>query len=363
MIKKAQGNQTQTDLVKRSLVSYILDAKLEVGKKLPPQAELRRRLGVGNATISKAIDELRQDGVLEVRDKVGVFLLDPNADGHICRNVAVLSIRLRDSMFASILTSFLQLELMKSGCQMNIFCLKQSNLKIRAGLTDLPGLRRSIESGEIQGVIHLDDLGADVEALVAAAGIPALKLGGTNIPQRNGIYFDYKDLLCRAMGRLWSSGVTRPSLLLPPVLVNFVKPDYLELLKRFPGNPKCCILPGYDVENGCALAHEFAAMPPETRPDGIIILDDIVGGGFCSELALLLPPSQLPLGAILRSQQLNISFALPRKVFYDIDLSEYASIICNRIVNDMKGVKPEHDCIYYDLKEDISALNPAYKYF
>ncbi len=360
MIKRAQGNQTE--LVKRSLVSYIYDAKLNPGSRLPPQAELRRRLGVGNATISRAIDELRRDGVLEVRDKVGVFLIDPAADGHMGRTVAVLALRARDSVFIGMLTLFLQLELMRRGCRMNLYCLQTNERKTAGNLADYPDLRRNVESGDIQGVIHFDDLANDLEHFLSEHRLPTLKLGGVNIPRRSGVYFDFGDILRRAMARLWAEGVERPALLESAALERFLADDYRRLLGRFRDAPPSRVYSGYDQNDGRKLAREFAALPRDERPDGIVIVDDIVGGGFSSELALLLPPEELPLAAIMRNPQLNITFAFPRRLYYNIDIEEYAVISVERMMNDLKGIPPAEECQCYEVKEDASELHPDFDY-
>ena len=66
--------ERKTERAKQLLVRYIRDRQLKNGDKLPPQNELRRIFRYGAATICSAVNALRDDGVLEVRDKVGVFV-------------------------------------------------------------------------------------------------------------------------------------------------------------------------------------------------------------------------------------------------------------------------------------------------
>ena len=65
----------KTGLVKQALVRYIRERELRRGDRLPPQGTLRKSLGFGTATIAAAIHELKEDQVLEVRDKIGVFVV------------------------------------------------------------------------------------------------------------------------------------------------------------------------------------------------------------------------------------------------------------------------------------------------
>ena len=72
---KQQGSpnmtERKTERAKQLLVRYIRDRQMTNGDKLPPQNELRRIFRYGAATISSAINALKSDGVLDVRDKVG----------------------------------------------------------------------------------------------------------------------------------------------------------------------------------------------------------------------------------------------------------------------------------------------------
>ena len=52
----------QTEKAKQGILRYIWDRKLKAGDKIPAQAELSRHLGLGCATLDRAVKSLVQDG-------------------------------------------------------------------------------------------------------------------------------------------------------------------------------------------------------------------------------------------------------------------------------------------------------------
>ena len=81
-------------LARKELLRYIFDAQLKVGDKLPSQAALVGSMGLSSSTIIRAVNSLKDEGVLEVRDKVGVFLRDDHLVGKSGRTVAGLTQRI-----------------------------------------------------------------------------------------------------------------------------------------------------------------------------------------------------------------------------------------------------------------------------
>ena len=103
--------ERKTEQAKSLLVRYIRDQQMKRGDRLPPQDFLRKTFKFGTATISAAINELKDDGVLEVRDKVGVFVIDPNADGHAGRTIGITMRHAENSLYYSCILTALQMRL------------------------------------------------------------------------------------------------------------------------------------------------------------------------------------------------------------------------------------------------------------
>ena len=77
MLDKMSMNEcggSKTQELKRLLQKYILEKHLRYGDKLPSQQELRSRLGISGTTVIRAINALASEGMLEIRNKQGVFL-------------------------------------------------------------------------------------------------------------------------------------------------------------------------------------------------------------------------------------------------------------------------------------------------
>ncbi len=329
--------ETKTEMAKSLLVRYIRDQKMSRGDRLPGQDFLRRNLKFGTTTISAAIRELRDDGVVEVQDKIGVFVIDPNANGHTGRTVALTAIHLENSSFYSVLSSLLQVQLMRLGCQMRLFCAESLG-RTQCQVDDFPGLRRCIENGEIQGIVHIDDFLEKSLNYLQKKKIPTLMVGGANASwEKCGIFIDQTGTMRMAAEKLHEMGMRRPGLVVHRTVVEDIRGEFGSLVRELWGKTaEPVIFSGNHYHDGGRIAKEFASMSEAKRPDSLIILDDIIGGTLTAELALRLPPEKLPVGAIMRGIQLNIPFALPRKIYYDIDFVDFAARAAELIFKAMK---------------------------
>lgn len=65
-----------SDEVARQIAQRIEDGVLAPGAQLPTEVDLTREFGVGRSVVREAIARLRQDGMVEARQGVGVFVCD-----------------------------------------------------------------------------------------------------------------------------------------------------------------------------------------------------------------------------------------------------------------------------------------------
>ncbi len=325
--------ESKTEQAKQLLVRYIRDQKLECGDRLPPQDFLRQKFNVGTATMGKAIGELKQDGVLEVRDKIGVFVIDPNADGHAGRLIGITARHVEDSPYYSCLLCALQMKLLREGCHTQIYCYDNTRDKnnFSFDIDDFPGLKRSIESGELDGIIHLDDFKDKAIKFIRNHRIPLIFVGSEGVSP-NGVFYDQKMMLPEIYRKLEKYHLQRPALYSSGGIDKYLNPLFLELTKG-----KGQVYSGQSLEGGKKIAEELLALPDNKRPDWIIYMDDILAQKITSELALHLPVEKLPRAVILRNKQLMISYPVPDPIFYDIDLTEVAATVVNLLLNAMKS--------------------------
>ena len=83
------------ELAASQLRDQVLAGRWEVGSKLPAEAELARRLGVGRSTVREAIRALAHAGLLETRQGSGTFVRSVTADNGweaVLRRAAMLEV-------------------------------------------------------------------------------------------------------------------------------------------------------------------------------------------------------------------------------------------------------------------------------
>lgn len=113
-MKNSQENRTEA--VRRELVSFIKSARLKRGDKLPSQACLRSRLGVGAVTIERALKLFADDGILEIRPKKGVFLLEDNFNGYVGRRIGMVEFRIANYPYGAVLQQSLRTQFVDHAC-------------------------------------------------------------------------------------------------------------------------------------------------------------------------------------------------------------------------------------------------------
>ncbi len=333
----------KTEQVKQLLVRYVRDERLQSGDRLPALDFLRRLFNVGTATISAAVDELKLDGVLEVRDKVGVFVRDPNADGHAGRIIGITASCLEESPYHCCMLCALQMKLIGEGCHSRIYrrdishCENSFDFKI----DEFPGLKRSIENGELDGIIHLDDFKEESIRFISRHHIPLVFVGSEGISP-NGVFFDQKMMLTEICRKLPEFRALRPALYSSGGIDKYLNPLFMELTDN-----RGQVYSGFTLEDGEKIALKILALPAEQRPDWIIYMDDTMALKITSVLALRLPAAELPRAVISGNKQLKISYPVPDPVLYDIDLFEAAGMGVNMLMNAMKTGNLEQGRIYY----------------
>ena len=107
----------RAESARNALITYIHDRGLGTGDRLPAYARLRAEFGFGSQTIAAAVDSLCRLGVLEVRDKVGLFVADPRGGNLTGRTVAVAVRPLAGSAYAATLAGFIQKLLTERSCR------------------------------------------------------------------------------------------------------------------------------------------------------------------------------------------------------------------------------------------------------
>lgn len=312
----------RTLLAKMALVRYIREGSLKIGDRLPTQNELRQQLGFGSATITAALRELHSEGVIEIRDKIGVFVLNPRTDGHTGRVIGIVINATEVSAFRCSLAIQLQICFSRWGWQLVPFFCEEQVLNGKLSLSSVSGLRRVIEQGGIEALITLGDFSQKSLDYFAAKKLPVLFVGCLEV-RCPRIVIDVLAFLHAAQERLSASGIRRLAILIPEALSESLheeirKPEFRE------NTP--LILTGNFVQDGVAAARELLQYPPTDRPEAVIIFDDTLASSFTVELFRQRESCYLPKMAILSNLQNPMDFAAEEPLIFSVNLAELASL-------------------------------------
>ena len=349
---KTNNQGKQTELVKNAIVAYIRDWKLSAGDKLPTQSELRKHLGVGNVTIGRAIEALRDDGILETRGRVGVFVRDASADGYIARQIGIVEMRLTEYPFGASLLQCLLIQLHDHGCQAIPFLRTHNTLYDSDSLDLFTGLRRNIRQKRIDGIITTVSLDHEAQMFCKKNHIPVY---GVGVDQRygNGVFLDIGYVIRKSLNYLLDKGFRRPALVCSGYpLADIIRKEYESKV--------CNILPGKSIDQYCRILspklspHEkvskfilavrsvvtdFLAMPSSVRPDSVLIPDDLISNWFYTELMRqqAFPERWEPEIIGLRNVQLPFMGEISHGRYFEVDIMKMANLAVDMLLSRLRG--------------------------
>ncbi|MFA6816558.1 MAG: GntR family transcriptional regulator [Lentisphaeria bacterium] len=342
----------KTDIIKQLIVRYIRDTNMHKGDALPSQDFFRRFFKCGMTTVSAAINDLKNDGVLQVYDKVGVFVIDPNVDGHAGRVIGITAKYVEGSPYYSSLLGALQMNLIRKGCQTQIFCCNDKNKNsFSFSIDDFSGLRRCIKSNELDAVMHLDDFKSSMFNLLEKKKIPVFFVGNIGISP-DGLFYDQQSMLHDMCLKLREIGAKRPGLYIQSPIKKYLEGIFIEET-----NSKGIIYSDNSTSGCESVARELIAMNDAERPDAMIYMDDIHAQQIICILVQHLPYDKIPRSIILRNRQLMLSYPVSDPIFYSIDLVEVATKAVELLLNTLKNENLHAGHNFYALQEDIENMS------
>ncbi|MBE6364738.1 MAG: GntR family transcriptional regulator [Lentisphaerae bacterium] len=331
-MKSAVELPRRVESARNALITYIQDNGLTTGDRLPPYAKLRAEFGFGSQTIAAAVDSLCSLGMLEVRDKVGLFVADPHG-GHLTgRTVAVAIRNLAGSAYAATLAGFIQKLLSEKNCRcLTFFQSTDPTLSPCPALAEFPGLEQAVFEHRCDGIISLCQFSdADIKRLENTS-TPCCFIGDDDQKAMPlSVVIEVKRFISDAAKALNDSGCTR--------LVQLCASDD-QLALRGSSLPA---LVGTSYSGGVAIAEKLLALPPEKRPDGIVSDDDtIVSGLLAGLISKQLPEiTYLPQIATIIHAELNEKYPSDRMILFRQDIEKYASLAVELLLNVMRGEDP-----------------------
>lgn len=278
----------QTEFVKRALINWISDHNLKVGERIPTQAELRVRLGVGNAVIGRAIQTLVADGLLENRRQGGITVLSPHVDGYEGRTIGLICHRdMEFSSMACLMQAFCTV-LSRHACQISLFIKDQQERKDIFELQEFRGLVPAIRQHRIDGLVSTVLLSEKSLKQCNRCNIPLCYMGISE-PNAPGVMATIH--LEKLLGSIAKRGFKRPMLVMmghPDTArrrAEFLAASHLFDFTPRPPTDYCHFLredstAAWDSHTNwllaLKLARSIAEMPLRTKPDCLVIPDDVL---------------------------------------------------------------------------------------
>jgi len=330
----------RAESARNALITYIHDNGLVTGDRLPAYARLRSEFGFGSQTIAAAVDSLCKLGVLEVRDKVGLFVADPNGGGQMTgRTIAVVVRPLAGSAYAATLASFIQKLLAEQSCRCLTFYQNTDQpVADVSGLADFPGLEQAVSEHRCDGLISLCPLADREQRRLKKYGIPCCFIGDDDQkPMPLAVMIDVKSFIADAEASLQNAGCKKIIQLCTSAKQQASRGSKLPALL------------GDSYHGGEAIAEKLLALPGNERPDGIISDDDtVVSGLLAGIISRQLPDiTYLPHIATIIHAELGEKYPSDRMILFQQNIEKYASMAVELLLDALRGDHPENKQLFY----------------
>jgi len=292
--------------------------------KLPTQDELSSTLGFCHNTLTPAMNLLVDAGMLLRRRRVGTIMVNPHAVPAGLWRVAIPYATFDGKarhQFATILCHYLQEHLQKRGCVVRHYLRKAAHAEeIPHALDHFGQLAVDVAGGKLDAILTPAFFSAASSQVAAAHGVSLCHVGSwQETPLR--VVLDTDDLLLRGVRHLHAAGCRRIGLLYQENLTTVIRTllqTFRQALAAHDSAAAGDLLPAADtLIDGAAIASRLLATPADQRPDGIIVLDDVLASGFA---AALNRTAYSPALVVQTNRQIPLFFPLPTTRFeYNID--------------------------------------------
>lgn len=276
----------------RMILRYLRSQKMKTGELVPSQPELRQILNFSNDTLTRAMKWLVEDGVLERRQRVGTVLLDmgeARLDDHTVMLAMVPHTTLPDEPFYGHLLRALEgyaREML--GAQVRIMAheIDKPGNAIWP-MNTFPGLEAMANNGDVDAVICPIAVDPDATAALTDSGVPWLHVSSWEKTQL-GVVIDQKPMMLQACQMLCERGCKRLGVVTKDARDN-------RRIRYWKAYQRASRLYGFQamdpletsaisLEAGRVLARRMLKMPARQRPDGLVVINDVLASGLTDVL-------------------------------------------------------------------------------
>lgn len=320
----------------RCVARCVLERRLTAGDLLPTQRELSRELKMGNDTLTAAMSRLVEAGAVSRRVKRGTVLEAPEKLPSPEWHVGVVMLTGGTSgarAFDALLAYRMQHHLAARGCRVRSYPRVRVTRQ-PAKPEDFAGLTADLEAepAELDGLIALGVFNAKAWRVIEQQGVRVTAAGyWYNAPA--GVTIDFAQLVRDASGALRETGTQRIAVVANPESTR--RASVTEAPQRVVAEAGCETLYGEADEDdptaqGASAARRWLALPPEERPDGLVVCDDWSALGLTSVLAE--QTDDPPAVACLTNRELPMQFALP-VIRFELSIDALAACAVDALVD------------------------------
>ncbi|MFA6930190.1 MAG: GntR family transcriptional regulator [Lentisphaeria bacterium] len=339
----------RTGVIKKMIVRHIQDENLKSRDKLPSIDFFRRHFGCGTTTVAAAFSELRDEGVLTIRDKIGAFVLDQSVAGHAGRVIGISVFTSLASAMSHIYIVALQQELNQRGCIAKLFFSQKppEEGRFEFSCDDFPGLVRSVKEASIDALIHFGKFDRRSMKFLSAHGIPELFCGFLADKKANCCVCDFGRILESMFDCDGVRSAKRPFAFIPPSATDILSAIFTE---KSGDSTSICVTPRTRNDRfSSEIASRFASMSASKRPDMLIFFDDFIASAVLMNLALMISEDKMPGAAILMNTELTIAYP-PMKQLYTwrLNIHEFAELSAEKFTAALRAGETNVGSVYYE---------------
>lgn len=310
-------------------------SRMAPGDRFPTQDALRRDLHLTNHAISGAMAVLVETGVVVRRQRSGTVF---NGFSSFPRSLLHVGIALANPAHNTVCQAAAQVftssvnALFRQGVGIQIFPIDRTKAWTPTRLSAIPELVDSVGEGAVDALLlPLQYMAKDQIAELESRGMPVVFCGCLD-DEQCGVLIDHRAFARQAVEELHARGCRRLAI----AYLDRPKPGHADfwhgfceatqLLAQECGEQSLFtsdLQPGR--EGGLAVAAKLLALPPDQRPDGLIVPDDWLALGMQEAL---LSAGWAPPMVVQTNLQLPLPFQVPVSA-HDIDLDGLAQAAAN----------------------------------
>ncbi|MGI5870306.1 MAG: GntR family transcriptional regulator [Kiritimatiellia bacterium] len=327
-IQSELSRRPQVALVARSLVQWIHSRSLGTGDTLPSQAELRDSMGFHNNTINAAMAILTECGIVTRKRKTGTVV--ENAEAPIpglWRVGVVVPPQVSCGAFYTQLQMMVLARLAAAGVAVELFAdTGVETIGSAVTFRRFRGLEAAHADRRIEGLFTPVAIAGEDWSLCARQGL-AISHAGAWEDAPAGVVIEQGKMVEEAVAMLVQRGCRSVGI----GSVRGPHPGHVRFLEGFrrataaaglAENAASSFSGGAGAHGGSRIAGQLLALPAHRRPQGLIVVNDLVASGLCAVIAST--SDYRPAIVVQTNRQAPLAFALP-VIHCEVDVEELAS--------------------------------------